>query len=202
MYVIGLTGNIASGKSTIAAMLARLGAFVLDADQLAHWAMRSGTDAHHRILMRFGPSFLAADGEIDRRALGALVFTESAALCDLEQIVHPAVVAETLRRLDSSDAAVGVIEAIKLLEASMRRYCDAVWVVTTSRATQIQRLVHTRSLTVVEAELRIDAQPPPELKVAQADIVIDNSGSLEETWGQVIRAWEAIPVHTSGTACP
>ena len=194
MYVIGLTGNIAAGKSTVAGMLGRLGAYVLDADALAHWAMRAGAPVQQRIVMRFGPQALGADGEIDRNRLGALVFTDPAALRDLEQIVHPAVIEETLRRLSASEKPVGVIEAIKLLEAGMRQYCNAIWVVTATHPVQVERLVRTRGLTVAQAETRIAAQPPEAGKVAQADVVIDNSGSLWETRSQVMGAWEAIPV--------
>ena len=194
MYDIGLTGNIAAGKSTVAGMLGRLGAYVLDGDALAHWAMRAGTPVQRRIVMRFGPQALGADGEVDRDRLGALVFTDPAALRDLEQIVHPAVIEETVRRLSASEKPVGVIEAIKLLEAGMRQYCNAIWVVTATHPAQVERLVRTRGLTTAQAETRIAAQPPEGGKVAQADVVIDNSGSLRETRSQVMRAWEAIPV--------
>ncbi len=193
MYVIGLTGNIATGKSTVAAMLARLGAYVIDADKLAHRAMRAGGKVHRRIVARFGQGILAADGEIDRAKLGAIVFADAQALQDLERIVHPAVVQETLRLLAECAAEVAVIEAIKLLEAQMHRYCQAVWVVTCRREQQIQRLMHTRHLSRAEAELRVAAQPPPEEKLARADVVIDNANGLEETWRQVVRAWNAIP---------
>jgi dephospho-CoA kinase len=193
MYVIGLTGNIATGKSTVAAMLARLGAWVIDADKLAHRAMGAGGEVHRRIVARFGPTILAADGEIDRAKLGGIVFADPEALRDLERIVHPAVVQETLRLLAQNDRPVAVIEAIKLLEAEMHRYCQAVWVVTCRREQQLERLMHTRHLSLAEAELRVAAQPPAEEKVARADVVIDNSNGLEETWQQVLRAWNAIP---------
>lgn len=193
MYVIGLTGNIATGKSSVAAMLRRLGAYVIDADKLAHETMRAGSEVSRRIVARFGADILAADGEIDRAKLAPLVFSDMSALQDLERIVHPAVVAEALRRLRASDKAVGVVEAIKLLEARMDRYCQAVWVVTCTRQQQLERLMRTRGLSEAEAELRMNAQPPVEEKLARADVVIDNSRSLAETWNQVIRAWQAIP---------
>ncbi|MBC7234738.1 MAG: dephospho-CoA kinase [Chloroflexi bacterium] len=192
-YVIGLTGNIAVGKSTVAAMLAELGACVIDADQLAHEAMRPGTEVQRRIVAHFGPGVLDAEGRIDRRALGDIVFADAAALRALEQIVHPAVIAETLRRLATCTAPVAVVEAIKLIEAGMDRHCDAVWVVTASHQEQVRRLMETRSLTRAQAELRIDAQPPAEEKVARADVVIDNSATLDATWQQVVRAWNRIP---------
>jgi dephospho-CoA kinase len=193
MYVIGLTGNIATGKSTIAEMLSRLGACVIDADKLAHEAMRADTEVNQHIVARFGIEVRSASGDIDRARLAALVFSDAQALQELERIVHPAVVDETLRRLRACDKPVAVVEAIKLLEAHMQRYCQAIWVVTSSRTQQIERLVRTRSYDVAQAELRIDAQPPAEEKVARADVVIDNGRSLEETWRQVLRAWNAIP---------
>jgi dephospho-CoA kinase len=203
--VIGLTGNIAVGKSTVAAMLAELGAWVLDADKLAHELMSPGTEVHRQIRERFGRQVLSSPGDpqsaIDRRALGAIVFRDPEALRDLEEIVHPAVIAETLRRLSACTADVAVIEAIKLLEAGMHRYCDAVWVVTASRAQQMERLMRTRGLTEAEAALRIDAQPSQGIKIAHADVIIDNSAGIESTRAQVIAAWQHIgepSVYTEG----
>ncbi|HHX44778.1 MAG TPA: dephospho-CoA kinase [Chloroflexi bacterium] len=193
MYTIGLTGNIATGKSTVARMLADLGAYVIDADRLAHEVMRPESDAYRAIVARFGPSIVSPDGAINRASLGAIVFSDRAALTDLERIVHPAVVARTLHLLAKDTTPVRVVEAIKLLEAQMHRHCDAVWVVVAPREQQVVRLMHTRGLSRQEAELRIDAQPPAAAKVARADVVIDNSGSLDDLCAQVRRAWQAIP---------
>jgi dephospho-CoA kinase len=193
MFVIGLTGNIATGKSTVMAMLARLGAFIIDADKLAHHLMRAGTPLQQHIVVRFGAGVLAPSGEIDRARLGAVVFADAQALRDLEAIVHPAVVTETLALLRAVTEPIAVVEAIKLLEAGMARHCQAVWVVTTSRAQQVERLVRTRHLSPAEAELRIAAQAPATAQVARADVVIDNGGALADTWAQVVRAWNAIP---------
>lgn len=192
-YIIGLTGNIATGKSTVVAMLKSLGACVIDADKLAHWVMRAGTIAHQRIVERFGADMVGIDGQIDRIKLGSVVFSDPCALCALENIVHPSVVEETLARLAACDQAVAVVEAIKLLEANMHVHCHAVWVVTCSREQQIERLVNSRHLTVAQAELRIDAQPPAVDKIAQANLVIDNSEDLQNTWAQVMDGWNNIP---------
>jgi len=192
-YVIGLTGNIAAGKSTVAAMLGRLGACVIDADQLAHQVMRAGTEVYRVIVMRFGEGVLDPNGEIDRSALGGIVFSDPDALRDLERLVHPAVIEETRLRLRECRNCVCVVEAIKLLEAGMDALCDVVWVVTASRGQQIDRLMRERHLTAAQAQARIEAQPSPEAKLARADVVIDNSGSLEEAWAQVLGAWEAGP---------
>jgi dephospho-CoA kinase len=192
-YVIGLTGNIATGKSTVLAMLAHLGACIVDADKLAHWVMRSGTAVNQRIVERFGEAVRRADGEIDRARLGAIVFQDAAALEALEAIVHPEVVAETLRRVQTSTCPVCVIEAIKLLEAQMHRHCQAVWVITSPRAVQVDRLMRTRGLSLEQAEQRIAAQPPVEAKLASADVVLDNGADLPALWRQVVAAWNGIP---------
>jgi dephospho-CoA kinase len=187
---IGLTGNIACGKSTVARMLAEMGAYVIDADAIAHEVIRKGTPAHEAILRRFGPGILRADGEIDRRRLGEIVFRDPAALRDLEAIVHPAVLAEIQQRvLACPDAPAIVIEAIKLIESGFARACDSLWVVTCPEPEQVRRLMEDRGLTEEEARMRIRAQPPQEEKVRQADVVIDNSGDLEATRRQVEAAW-------------
>ncbi len=190
--VVGLTGNIATGKSTVAQMLARRGACIIDCDALTHESMRAGSEVHQAIVARFGDGVLAPEGEIDRAALGAIVFADPAALADLEALVHPWVLRETRRRLAACTAPVAVIEAIKLLEAHMEADCDEVWVVTAPRAQQLARLMGRRGLSRAEAEGRIDAQPPQEAKAARADRVIENAGSLEDLEAQVSQAWERI----------
>ncbi len=193
MYVIGLTGNIATGKSTVAMMLSKLGACVIDADKLAHWVMRPGTETHRAIVKRFGAQVLRADGEIDRPVLARVVFSDSQALRDLEEIVHPVVIEETLRRLKACNQPVAVIEAVKLLEAGMRIYCDAIWLVTCTREQQLERLLRARHLSLEQAEMRLAAQPSIDTKLTEAAVVIDNSRTLQETWVQVLRAWNEIP---------
>ncbi|HXF70134.1 MAG TPA: dephospho-CoA kinase [Thermoflexus sp.] len=188
--LIGLTGNIACGKSTVARMLAEKGAYVIDADAIAHEVIRKGTPAYEAILQRFGEGILGPDGEIDRRRLGEIVFRDPAALRDLESIVHPAVLIEIQQRIQSGlEAPAIVIEAIKLIESGFARACDTLWVVTCSESEQIRRLMNDRRLTEEEARVRIRAQPPQEEKIRQADVVIDNSGDLEATRRQVERAW-------------
>ncbi|HSN73750.1 MAG TPA: dephospho-CoA kinase [Anaerolineae bacterium] len=188
--VIGLTGNIGVGKSTVMTLLAELGAVGIDADQVAHQVMEPGQLAYHRVVARFGPQIAPDGGPIDRLRLGQIVFNDPAALADLEAIVHPAVFQVIQRRVDEADAPVVVIEAIKLLEAGLsRQLCHQVWVVTAPREQQIQRLMRSRNLSAAEAVLRIDAQPPQADKVAQADVVIENSGSLEDVRVQVEQSW-------------
>lgn len=222
LYVIGLTGNIATGKSTIARMLAELGARRIDADALAHQVLRAGTPAWCQVLEQFGRDILQEDGEIDRTRLGARVFADPAAMARLEAIVHPAVIAEaesllqqiekgsSIPATDAGAAAaersvldpgrVAVLEAIKLIESGMHHRCDELWVVTCPREQQVKRLMETRGLSQSEAELRIDSQPPQADKLALADVVIDNSGDLEATRAQVQREWHRImQARQSGT---
>jgi dephospho-CoA kinase len=191
-YIIGLTGNIATGKSTVAKMLEELGATVIDADALVHELQRQGTPVYDDIVAAFGPGILDRAGEIDRGALGAIVFADPAQLRRLESIVHPAVLSESARRLLAAATPVVVYEAIKLIEAGRAEMCDALWVVTARPDVQLQRLMRDRRLSEAEARQRIVAQPPQSEKIRRATVIIDNSGSLEETWQQVTAAFRAI----------
>jgi len=191
-YLIGLTGNIAAGKSTVAQMLADLGAERIDADALVHDLQRKGTPTYEKIVAEFGPDILREDGEIDRKALGAIVFGDPARLRALESIVHPAVSIESRRRMSEAKADVVVYEAIKLIEAGRHTMCDAIWVVTAPHDAQIARLMRDRGLSEAEARQRVDAQPPPEEKLKHATVVIDNGGSLDDTREQVAKAYAAI----------
>ncbi len=187
--LIGLTGNIAAGKSQVARLLAERGAQVIDADRVAHQVMQPGQPAYEAVVRAFGAGILDADGVIDRRKLGAIVFRDRAAMRRLEEAVHPAVLAEVDRRIARSAAPVIVVEAIKLIEAGMHRAYDALWVVTAPRAVRIERLVASRGLSRREAALRVDAQPPQAEKAALADVVIVNDGSLDDLRAQVEAAW-------------
>ena len=191
--MIGLTGNIATGKSLVGHMLAERGAEHIDADRLAHQVVARGTDAWEQIVREFGREILRPDGEIDRARLGAIVFSDAAALARLEGFVHPPVIALTGERIERSTASIVVVEAIKLIESGMVvRLCDALWVVIAPRAAQIERLVADRGLSYEDAVARVDAQPPQSAKAARADVVIDNGGSIEATRRQVARAWEGL----------
>ena len=188
--VIGLTGNIGVGKSTVMRLLAERGALGIDADRVAHAVMEPGQPAYRAIVSRFGPQIAPDGGPIDRLRLGQIVFNDPAALADLEACVHPAVFEVIQGQVASAHAPVVVIEAIKLLEAGLsRRLCQQVWVVTAPRSQQIARLMATRGLSEAEATLRIDAQPPQADKIAQADVVIVNDGNLSHLRAQVARAW-------------
>jgi dephospho-CoA kinase len=198
--LIGLTGNIGTGKSTVARMLADLGAEAIDADQVTREVMRAGAPVHAAIVEAFGPGVLAADGEIDRRRLGDIVFADPAALARLEAIVHPATLATIGRQVAARLAEVVVVEAIKLIEAGMADGCDSVWVTTCRPEQQIARIMGVRDLSRAEAEQRVQVQPPQEEKIARADVVIDTSGTLAQTWAQVREAWERLVAETTGKA--
>jgi len=197
-YLIGLTGNVATGKSQVARMLSVLGAHVIDADALTHELERKGTPVHAAIVAAFGPGILRADGEIDRTQLGKLVFSDPNALRRLEAMVHPAVTAEVARQISnlksraSDGQAVIVVEAIKLIEAGLHKQCDALWVVTCRPGLQLDRLMRTRGLSEADARLRIVAQPPQSGKAALADVLIENNGTLDELRARVRHHWEQI----------
>jgi dephospho-CoA kinase len=222
LYLIGLTGNIACGKSTVLAMLRERGAQAIDADQVTRELQRPGEPVYEQIVAAFGAGILAEPGgPIDRPALAAIVFNDPALLRQLEQIVHPAVHArieswleEVGRQADkgtrgqgdkagensslspclpvSLSVPVAVIDAIKLLEGGWKARCDAIWVVTCAPEQQVERLVATRGMSEAEARGRVAAQPPQADKIALADVVIDNSASVEDTRRQVEAAWRAI----------
>jgi dephospho-CoA kinase len=187
--LIGLTGNIGTGKTTVADMLAELGAEIVDADTVAHEVMRDNSQVRARIAQVFGPEVLGQDGEIDRKELGALVFADPEALARLETIVHPATLEAIHRCVGTASADVVVIEAIKLIEVGIADACDSVWVTACRPEQQVTRIMEARGLSRAEAELRVRAQPPQEEKVARADVVIDTSGTLSWTRTQVYTAW-------------
>lgn len=191
-HVIGITGNIATGKSTIVRMLEELGAEAIDADALVHGMMGPGSQLADAIERRFGSEVVNPDRSINRPALGRIVFSDRAALEDLEHLIHPAVVEHMLEAAERPDPPVLVLDAIKLFEAGIADTCDSVWVVDADRETQIERIMRRNEVDRAEAERRIDAQPPQSEKVARADVVIDNSGNLEETKRQVREAWYRI----------
>ena len=191
-WLVGLTGNIGTGKSTVGGMLAELGAEVIDADKVAHDVMRAGTSAHARIVESFGPTMLNREGEIDRVLLGRLVFADPEALARLEAIVHPATLEAINQRIGATSAGVVVVEAIKLIEVGMADACDSLWVTTCRPGQQVDRIMGERGLSRVEARRRVEAQPPQEEKIARADVVIDTSGTLSWTRAQVHAAWKRL----------
>jgi len=192
-YVIGLTGNIATGKSLVLRMLKELGACTIDADDLVHILMRRGGPLYDKIIIEFGRYVLDEDLEIDRRKLGDIVFCSPPALGHLESITHPTVKEATRRLVANAGADVAAIEAIKLIESGMADDCDAVWVVTASEDVQLDRLMAKRNMSGPQAKLRVESQSPQEERIARASQVINNSGDVIETWKTVQRLFAAIP---------
>jgi dephospho-CoA kinase len=192
-YVIGITGNIATGKSVVRKMLEHLGAYGIDADALAHRAMAKGAPGYPLILKTFGQWILDQDEQIDRKKLAKVAFSDPNALEKLETIIHPLVAHAVDVLIRRANQPIIVIEAIKLLESDLAAGCDTVWVVDAPAELQIARLMHKRKLSEGAARQRIAAQSPQALKLRAAKVVIRNNGSFENTWEQVQKAWEQLP---------
>jgi dephospho-CoA kinase len=194
--VIGLTGGIGSGKSTVAAMLAGLGARVVDADRIGHEAYRPGSEGFEQVVQAFGRRVVGPDGSIDRRVLGALVFADPEARQRLNAIVHPLIGAEIGRRLAAARSGRPqtpiVIEAALLLEAGWRPLVDRVWVVAVGRETAITRVRESRGLSREEVERRLDAQMADAERRRLADVVFENDGTLAALRAQVEEAWRSL----------
>jgi dephospho-CoA kinase len=198
VYVIGLTGGIASGKSLVAARLAEHGAVHIDADLLARQVVEPGSRALARIADEFGRDVLAVDGSLDRAALGTLIFSDPQRRETLNEITHPAVKAlagELIAEAETHDpSAIVVYDVPLLVEAGVNndRILDLIVVVHASRETRIRRLVELRGMSRQEAEHRLNSQATDTERLAVADVVIDNDGSLEHTMEQVDRLWRRV----------
>ncbi|KFF60711.1 dephospho-CoA kinase [Cryobacterium sp. MLB-32] len=196
MYLIALTGGIASGKSTVAAHLAERGAVHIDADQLAREIVEPGTPALAAIAAEFGESVLAPDGSLDRAALGTIIFSDSERRERLNAITHPQVWSRTRQLIDEAGAsdprAIVVYDVPLLAEAAADRRLafDLIVVVHADAETRITRMITQRGLTAVEAAARIGAQASDAERLAIADVVIDNSGTVEQTHLQADAVWE------------
>jgi len=196
MVVAGLTGGIATGKSTVAAIFEKAGARLIDADRIAREVVRNGSSAHRDIVAHFGMDVLLGDGEIDRKRLAAIIFNNPAAQRALEHIVHPQVKREVDRRValirrQAPDALI-ILDIPLLFEAGMQRGLDAVIVVYAPEHLQLARLMARDGLTEPEALARIRAQMPIESKRALATRVIDNSGSREQTRQQALEIYRQL----------
>ncbi len=190
-YVIGLTGQMGAGKTTVAQILRELGAKVLDADAIVHQEQSRGTVGYSAIIQRFGTGILGEDKEIDRQKLAEEVFTDPRKLAELERIVHPRVVARVLEaRSMLPDDGILVIEAIKLLESSLRSACDEVWVVVAPQDVLLERL-KGRGVPAAEAQIRLRHQRSEADFRANAHLVIENAGDREAARAQVRTAWDA-----------
>ncbi|MCZ2127297.1 MAG: dephospho-CoA kinase [Anaerolineales bacterium] len=191
-FIIGLTGNIATGKSVVRRMLEHLGAYTIDADSLAHRAYAKGAPGYQPVVDTFGKWLLTREGEIDRQKLGKLVFGDAEALRKLEDIVHPLVGQAVEMLVKRASQPVVVIEAIKLLEGDLRKICDSIWVANAPEVIQAERLIRKRGFTQEQALERIRSQSSQAQKVGMANKVITNTGSYDDLWKQVNEAWKEV----------
>jgi dephospho-CoA kinase len=190
-YVIGLTGNIAMGKSLVRKMLEQLGAYTIDADGLAHQVMAPGAPAYRPVIETFGRWIVGPDNKIDRSKLGAVAFSHPEALARLEALTHPIVGQGIDTLVTRAQQPIVVIEAIKLVDGQIGGWVDTIWVVDTAPSVQIERLVK-RGLPEADAQKRISMQNPQRDKLAKANVTISNSGTPQDTWVQVEREWKKI----------
>jgi dephospho-CoA kinase len=201
MLRVGLTGGVACGKSTVAKMLADLGANTVDADVIAHELYRPGQEVLQELVKHFGPEILKADGELDRAKLATLVF-DGGRVEELNKIVHPAVIRQQdqwMRALGEKDRyAVAIVEAALILEAGVKDHFERIMVVTCKAAQKVARFAQRTGMSEdaarADVERRNKAQMPDEEKARRADFVIDNSGSVEETRHQVQRIYSELKV--------
>ncbi len=193
-YVIGLTGNIATGKSVVRRMLEHLGAYGIDADSLSHRTIARGAPGYQPVVEYFGRWVLDSEGQIDRSRLGRIVFSDPEQMRKLESIIHPLVLQAIDILIRRARHKVIVLEAIKLLEGNLHESCDSIWVTAASRRVQLARLQRHRRLSESEALTRINAQGPQRDKLSAAGVVIDNNGDFESTWNQVAAAWKKLVI--------
>lgn len=185
---IGLTGNIATGKSVVRRMLVNHGALGLDADVIAHRTLYPGGRAYDPVVKAFGKGILKPDRQIDRSKLGEIVFSDPQKLKSLESLTHPAVTEAIRDRTSSAQLPIVVIEAIKLLETPLAGLCNSIWISQAAESIQLERLLQVRKMDEALARQRIAAQPPQEEKRQQANVVINTEGSFKSTWQQIRQA--------------
>ncbi len=191
--LIGLTGGIACGKTTVAERLRARGAIVIDADQVARDVVAPGTPGLAQVVLAFGPTVLTGEGHLDRARLGATVFGDAAARRRLEGILHPLIAAESVRRIQAAaDAPLVVYDAALLIESGRAEMFRPLVVVTADPATQRARLMRRDGLDLAAAEARIAAQMPVAEKVARADYVVMNDGDLAATDAQIEALWRTL----------
>ncbi|MCJ7696077.1 MAG: dephospho-CoA kinase [Anaerolineaceae bacterium] len=193
-YIIGLTGNIASGKSGIRQILENCGALTIDADLLAQRTYMKNAPAYQPVIEHFGEEILDINGEIDRKRLGNIVFSDPQALRHLEGIVHPHTLEALEGLLLQSKTDLIVLEVIKLFEIGLAPLCDTIWVSSADDQVRFERLIKERSLSVAEARARINTQPPQQEKIDRADLVINTEGNFTLTWEQVHEALNAYAI--------
>ncbi|MDX6199745.1 MAG: dephospho-CoA kinase [Actinomycetota bacterium] len=201
MLRVGLTGGIGSGKSAVSALFVERGAVLVDADVNARAVVAKGTPGLAAVVAQFGPEILRPDGELDREALGRIVFADPDQLAALNAIVHPLVGEESARQIaaaEASGAPVLIHDVPLLVENNLQDVYDAVVVVAADPPTQFDRLTRLRGMTPEDAQARIDAQAPLEDKIAAATYVITNDGPIDQLAPQVDRVWRALLTDVEG----
>ena len=195
MKVIGLTGGIGSGKSTVTQFLAELGAVIVDLDKVGHEALRKGSQAWEQVVSEFGKDILTAGGDINRSKLGKIVFNNHEALARLNQIVHPAIdniVKTKIEKYRRQGVRVVVLEAAAMLEAGKTEQVDELWVTVAPEATVLKRVIERGGLSKKETRARIKAQLSNEKRLRQADVVIDTDGTLDELKHRLATEWQKL----------
>ena len=192
MFLVGLTGGIASGKSTVASMLERLGAEIIDADIIAREVVEPGTDGLSKVVAAFGESVLQSNGSLSREALASVVFGDQEQRSRLEAILHPLIKDRTSSRIATSSAAVVVYVVPLLVEANVDYPFDFVVTIESGVETQTQRLIESRGLTPDEAAARISSQATEAQRVARADVRVDGSVALANLEAEVAKVWQLI----------
>lgn len=198
MFLIGLTGGIASGKSTVAKLLAAHGAETIDADAVAREVVEVGSTGLASVVEMFGEDILSAEGELDRKKLGAIIFGDEPKRLQLESILHPLIKTRTMQLISESEKAVVVYAVPLLVEANVDYPFEMIVTVEAGVENQIERLINSRGLTATQAKERIQAQASRQEREARADFVVDSSGTHEQLARQVDALWEKIESTMSG----
>ena len=199
MLLVGLTGGIGSGKSTVARFLGDHGAVIVDADVFARDAVRAGSDAFQAVVKRVGDEVVGADGELDRPKVASIVFADRAALADLEAIIHPEVrrmIADAIQAELDTDHVVVLVNPL-LIEMGAHRDCDVVVVISADPATQVARTV-ARGMDEADVRARLAAQLPIEERARAADVLLDNEDSLEDLEAEVAVLWASLTARATG----
>lgn len=195
MKVIGLTGGIGSGKSTVAQFLEELGAVIVDVDKIGHEAIKPGSEAWERVVSEFGKSIVTVSGDIDRAKLGEIVFNNQEALLRLNQIIHPIIDNMLMAKLDEcrrKGVKVVVLEAAAMLEAGRASQVDEIWITVAPESAVLQRLSGRSGYSEEESKARIRAQLSNEERIKHADVVIDTDCSLDELKARVVVLWHQL----------
>lgn len=195
MKIIGLTGGIGSGKSTVAQFLAELGAVIVDLDKVGHEVLKSGGVVRERIVSEFGKNILTGSGDIDRTRLGGIVFNDFEALSRLNKIMHPVIdniINARIEEYRREGVEVVVLEAAALLDADRASQVDEIWVTVAPEAVVLKRLAERTGYSEEESKARIRSQMPGEKRIRQADLVIDTDCSLDELKARVATEWQKL----------